>query len=175
MRILLIGLPTSGKSFVGKELSEKLNLYFVDQDEYMQKSFSDFEYYRELFTQDNLINSAHKISSLNDVVVASSDAFGTIANASNIFDITIYLDISEELFTENIIKARKSPYTNTNKRIRLVYENDNFNDIKNRENIKEEFDKCRPHYKLNADYTFSFSSSEELFKLPDIILNVIKS
>ena len=39
MRIVLVGMPASGKTTLGLELSEKLNLKFIDSDAYIESKF----------------------------------------------------------------------------------------------------------------------------------------
>jgi len=87
MNIALIGMPASGKTSVGKALSQKLNKTFVDSDEEIVKTenkeipviFSEFgeSYFRAV--EKNVI---HDISMLNSKVISTGG--GAVLNPENI-------------------------------------------------------------------------------------------
>ena len=86
MRIYLIGMPGSGKSTLGKRLSEELNYEYIDMDNYIEKKacmfvdeiFSRYgeEYFRELEK-----NTLKDFLSLDNVVIATGG--GVIKNKNN--------------------------------------------------------------------------------------------
>lgn len=84
--IVLIGMPGSGKTTIGKELSKKLSMNFIDVDSYIEENenmsiSSMFEISEEYFRR---IESKYieKISKLNFTVIATGG--GVIKNENNI-------------------------------------------------------------------------------------------
>lgn len=84
--IVLIGMPGSGKTTIGKELSKKLSMNFIDVDSYIEEnekmSISDmFEISEEYFRQIEKKYIA-KLSKLNSTVIATGG--GVVKNENNI-------------------------------------------------------------------------------------------
>ncbi len=84
--IVLIGMPGSGKTTIGYELSKKLDMNFIDVDSYVEEneksSISDmFEISEEYFRR---IESKYieELSKLNSTVIATGG--GVIKNENNI-------------------------------------------------------------------------------------------
>lgn len=84
--IVLIGMPGSGKSTIGYELSKKIAMNFIDLDSYIEQnekmSISEmFEISEEYFRQ---IESKYiaKLSKLNSTVIATGG--GVVKNHNNI-------------------------------------------------------------------------------------------
>ncbi len=84
--IVLIGMPGSGKTTIGYELSKKLDMNFIDADSYVEEneksSISDmFEISEEYFRR---IESKYieELSKLNSTVIATGG--GVIKNENNI-------------------------------------------------------------------------------------------
>jgi len=84
--IVLIGMPGSGKTTIGYELSKKLDMNFIDVDRYMEENEKSsignmFEISEEYFRE---IESKYieKLSKLNSTVIATGG--GVIKNENNI-------------------------------------------------------------------------------------------
>lgn len=90
--IVLIGMPTAGKSTIGKVLAKALNREFFDVDELIvsdtNKSISDIfledgeDFFR--FKESEII---HKLAALNNSVIASGG--GSILDEKNIFNLKL--------------------------------------------------------------------------------------
>ncbi len=100
MRFYLIGMPASGKSTLGLELSKRLGYEFIDMDHYIEKEafmFVDeiFEAYGEKFFRDLETNTLKELMKLDNVVIATGG--GIVLNKANkrLMDgKVIYLDVS---------------------------------------------------------------------------------
>ena len=100
MRIYLIGMPASGKSTLGRELSKRLGYSFIDMDHYIEKEafmFVDeiFEAYGEKFFRDLETNTLKELATMDNVVIATGG--GIVLNKANkgLMDgRIIYLDVS---------------------------------------------------------------------------------
>lgn len=84
--IVLIGMPGSGKTTIGKELSKKLSMNFIDVDSYIEEnekmSISDMfkiseEYFRQIENKYII-----KLSKLSSTIIATGG--GVIKNENNI-------------------------------------------------------------------------------------------
>ncbi|HCX61908.1 MAG TPA: shikimate kinase [Clostridiales bacterium] len=84
--IVLIGMPGSGKTAIGKELSKKLNMSFVDMDEMIEakegKSITEIfksgeKYFRKLET-----DCAKELGSKNSLVISTGG--GVVKRKENI-------------------------------------------------------------------------------------------
>ena len=87
MNIVLVGMPSCGKSTIGKKLAERLNKYFVDTDEYIV-SCDGREIPRifqedgeEIFRQKEC-DAVIEIAKNNSAIVATGG--GVVLNESNI-------------------------------------------------------------------------------------------
>ena len=75
MKIYLIGMPGCGKSTLGKRLAEKLNLDFIDMDNYIEKQacmFIDeiFEAYGEKYFRELETNTMREFMNLDNVIIS---------------------------------------------------------------------------------------------------------
>jgi shikimate kinase len=117
MKFFLIGLPGSGKTTLGKQLAEKLNLPFVDLDLEIEKLES--KTVQEIFAQkkENYFREAESkllknfCSSKNDFVMATgggAPCFFDNMNLMNQSGKTIFLDVSA---SEIAIRLQKTNLT----------------------------------------------------------------
>ena len=110
MRIFLIGLTGSGKTTLGKQLAKKLDLPFVDLDEYIitkeKRSVAD------IFSQDgeahfrNLETEAiREIIKMKDVLVSTGGGaacFHDNMTIMNISGLTIFLDVPTPVIAQRL-------------------------------------------------------------------------
>ena len=87
MNIALIGMPASGKTTVGKELSEKLNKNFVDSDDEIVKAENKeileiFEKFGEDYFRNIEKNVIKELSILNSQIISTGG--GAVLNPENI-------------------------------------------------------------------------------------------
>ncbi|MFK4784524.1 shikimate dehydrogenase [Fusobacterium sp. MFO224] len=134
INIILIGMPGSGKSYIGKKLAERLNREFIDSDEYLQnlekKSISELfqvgeEYFRQAETK-----TIRKISLEKNKIISTGG--GVIKNYENIEllkknGIIIFLNRPLEKIIEDIdidsrpllLKGKEQIYNIYNQRLKL--------------------------------------------------------
>lgn len=117
MKLILIGFMGVGKTSVGKKLSEKLNLKFIDTDYEIEKSenktisqiFEDYgeRYFRTLETKilKSSIKEENIIISTGGGIITNEENYKILKNEKNV----IFLDAS----TKTIIRHL---YDETNKR-----------------------------------------------------------
>ena len=100
VRIYLIGMPGSGKSTLGKELSKKLGYDFIDMDSYISKEagmFIDeiFEAYGEKFFRDLETNTLKELLNVDNCVIATGGGIVLNRKHKKLMDgKKIYLDVS---------------------------------------------------------------------------------
>lgn len=109
--IVLIGMPGSGKSTIGKELAKKLNMKFVDVDSYIEEKYNRtiskiFADFGENFFRLKETEACKEVALMKNVVVATGG--GVVKNKKNIDllksnGIIIYIDRS----IDNIFKDLK--------------------------------------------------------------------
>ncbi|MBI3502834.1 MAG: AAA family ATPase [Bacteroidetes bacterium] len=115
MKIFLIGYMGSGKSTVGKKLSCKLNLDFIDFDNYIEnqtgKTISEIfekdgeekfrsmehEYLKEIFKKENAVTS----------LGGGTPCFNNTIELINRNGISIYIEMTVDALVQRLIKARK--------------------------------------------------------------------
>ncbi|HHD2753468.1 TPA: shikimate kinase [Clostridium perfringens] len=106
--VLLIGMPGSGKTTIGRELSKALKMNFVDIDEFIEKSIG--KEIKELFDQGEEVfrdlesKSCELLSTLKSVVISSGG--GVITKEENMSNfeefITIFINRPLDLIMEDI-------------------------------------------------------------------------
>lgn len=106
--VLLIGMPGSGKTTIGRELSKALKMNFVDIDEFIEKSIG--KEIKELFDQGEEVfrdlesKSCELLSTLKNVVISSGG--GVITKEENMSNfeefITIFINRPLDLIMEDI-------------------------------------------------------------------------
>ena len=86
MNIVLVGMPGSGKSTIGKALSEKLGKDFVDTDDIIRQEYGDisliFEKHGEAYFRDVESEAVKKAAFLNNTVIATGG--GAILRDENV-------------------------------------------------------------------------------------------
>jgi len=97
--IVLVGMPSCGKSTIGKILSEKLNKEFIDTDQLIVEKYGDipsiFTNFGEKVFRDYEKEIIERVSKLNNKVIATGG--GAVLNKENIISlkhnsIIIYID-----------------------------------------------------------------------------------
>ncbi len=116
MKIYLIGLPGCGKSTLGRQLSKKLNIPFIDLDTAIEqresKEVKDIfkqkgeDYFRKVESE-----TLKRISEgLADFIMATgggAPVFFDNMEFMNSFGQTVFLDVPPRVITERIVKADK--------------------------------------------------------------------
>jgi len=116
MRIFLIGFMASGKSTIGKKLASKLNLSFVDLDEYIEKKWDStirFLMYEKGADGFRLIEKealSEVIKKFEDAVISTGG--GTpcfFDNMKNMRDngTTIYIEVDLPTLVSRLMNAKK--------------------------------------------------------------------
>lgn len=114
MRIYLIGYMASGKTTLGKELSHKLGLSFLDLDKYLEKKY--FKTIPQIFDEEGesgfrLKEQAclHEVSEFEDVVIATGGGapcfFDNMA-VMNQSGICIFLDVEAEELALRLLASK---------------------------------------------------------------------
>lgn len=106
--VLLIGMPGSGKTTIGRELSNVLKMNFLDIDEFIEKSTG--KEVKELFAQGEEVfrdlesKSCELLSTLKNVVISSGGGIITREeNMSNFKEfITVFINRPLDLIMDDI-------------------------------------------------------------------------
>ncbi|HKM93288.1 MAG TPA: shikimate kinase [Prolixibacteraceae bacterium] len=114
MRIFLIGYMGSGKSMVGKELAQKLNLHFIDMDDYIEERncksipqiFADDgeEGFRKLEQK-----ALHELSEFENVVIATGGGAPCFFDNMEVIKRSgrsIYLKASARIIAERLKESK---------------------------------------------------------------------
>lgn len=114
MRIFLIGYMGSGKSMVGKELAQKLNLHFIDMDDYIEER--NCKSIPQIFADDGEEGfrkmeqkALHELSEFENVVIATGggapcffDNMEVIKHSGR----SIYLKATARIIAERLIESK---------------------------------------------------------------------
>lgn len=115
MKIFLIGLPGCGKSTLGKQLAEKLNIPFVDLDSEIEKSIgipikNIFKKYGESFFRKEESEQLHKFGDGSDDFVMATGGgvpvFFDNMKFMNQRGRTIFLDVPAREISQRILKTK---------------------------------------------------------------------
>lgn len=107
MRIYIIGLPSSGKTTLGKPVADKMNLDLIDLDHFIEEkegcSISDiFKYQGEDYFRGIEKSALYEVSKKNNVIIATGGGvpcFFDNMKFMNKQGLTLFLDVSvDELF-----------------------------------------------------------------------------
>ncbi len=130
MNIALIGMPASGKTSVGKVLSEKLSKNFIDSDEEIVKTENKiipniFSEFGESYFRDVEKNVIHNISMLNSQIISTGG--GAVLNPENIENLkgnarVYFLDRPLEMLITTSDRPLSSNRTDLEKRYNERYE-----------------------------------------------------
>ncbi|MEL7648959.1 MAG: shikimate kinase [Sedimentibacter sp.] len=126
--IVLIGMPGSGKSTIGKLLSQNLDMNFIDMDEYIERS--EQKSIKELFAQgeycfrDAETRCAKKLSSVKSHVLAAGG--GIVIRKENIDflkknSVIIFLNRPVEKIIQDIDCGTRPLLANGAKRLYDLY------------------------------------------------------
>ncbi len=157
MKLYLIGMPLSGKSVIGSALAEKLNLEFVDLDDYIETKVEKTIY--ELIKKDEGIFRILETDALIDLVVKDNILIatggGTVNNRDNkklMNGTIIYLDTPLSVLESRLDGSYVRPLL--------------------RKNTLQELLEQRIHqYRYFADYTVKTSTIE---KTVEEIIKILK-
>ncbi|NMA05058.1 MAG: shikimate kinase [Acholeplasmataceae bacterium] len=147
MKLYLIGMPLSGKSVIGNALAKRLNLEFVDLDDYIEKKVEKTIY--ELIKKDEGIFRILETDALIDLVVKDNILIatggGTVINRDNkklMNGTIIYLDTPLSVLESRLDGSYVRPLL--------------------RKNTLQELLEQRIHqYRYFADYTIKTTTIEE--------------
>ena len=163
-RIFLIGYMGAGKTTLGKVLARRLNLSYVDTDNYIEKRYH--KKISEIFATEGegrFRDIEHRIllevSEFEDVVVSTGGGlpcFNDNMSTMNNCGITIYLETSEQELAARL---------QVSKNVRPVLKNRSGSELV--DFIKENLDKRRPFYerakiRFNAEQMYTESDVEVL-------------
>ena len=119
MIIMLIGMPTSNKSNIAKELESDIDLNFtlININDYIEKKFINIEIKNinfKLYDHPDNINYTKLINDVNDKKSNGVILYGNSIDSNKIKDITIdfsyFFDIKPSLLKNNLIKKKKLPF-----------------------------------------------------------------
>jgi hypothetical protein len=119
MIIMLIGMPTSNKSNIAKELESDIDLNFtlININDYIEKKFINIEIKNinfKLYDHPDNINYTKLINDVNDKKSNGVILYGNSIDTNKIKDITIdfsyFFDIKPSLLKNNLIKKNKLPF-----------------------------------------------------------------
>ncbi|WP_456395193.1 shikimate kinase [Desulfurobacterium sp.] len=139
MKITLIGFMGAGKTTIGKELAEKLNVPFIDIDKEIEKNLSlpipeIFEKLGETFFRKTEIETFKAITTrFNNVIVSSGGGMPAFDKNMEILkenSVTIYLKADFETLWSRIKNDSNRPLVKLGK-----------------DRVKELFEKRKPFYK----------------------------
>lgn len=132
-KILLIGMPSCGKSSIGKIISNETNLNFIDMDEYIEKEEETkistiFDKFGETYFRNLETKASKTLSKMNNVVISSGG--GIILKKINIdyfkengfYTIFINRDIDNILNTKDLQSDRPLLKDDKNKIYKLYQE-----------------------------------------------------
>ena len=115
--IILIGMSGCGKTTVGKALSEKLGMKFIDTDEKIEKEeelstssifkLKGEKYFRDL--EKKIIEESHNIENTVIATGGGMAVFQDNINKLKKIGYTIFLRVKEETFLERILEDKKRP------------------------------------------------------------------
>ena len=116
MRVFLIGFMASGKSSVGKKLASKINLPFVDLDDYIEEKYNatirlliyekGMDTFREI-EKNSLDELIHKYE---DVVISTGGGTPCFFNSMELMKskgVTIYLEVDIPILVDRLIHSKK--------------------------------------------------------------------
>jgi len=116
MKYFLIGFMGSGKSLIGEKLSEKLNLKYIDLDNFIEKSenrtISDIfnntgeAYFREL--EERYLTEIIKEDNILVSTGGGTPTFNNLIDTMNDNGETIYLECSSEILYKRLQKGKEN-------------------------------------------------------------------
>jgi len=169
MNIVLIGLPSSGKTSVGKKLATKLNFDFIDIDDLISKIHkinkkenhnvqTIYQKYGKNYFREIEKRAIKKVKTFENCVIATGG--GAIENKKNAEILRennkiIFLDCNIDILLKRI----------ENQPARPIFEKSNPSDL-----LKEISEKRTPLYKKLSDKTIDVSSNS----IDEIVNNILE-
>ena len=123
-RICLIGMPGSGKSTIGKQLSKKLKYSFFDTDEEIEKKEKTkikniFSKMGEVYFRSVETTIFNKLMSKNKIVISTGGGL-IIENLEKLkLSLNIYLYCNQSILTERASRNNLRPLLNKNTSIQI--------------------------------------------------------
>lgn len=116
MKIFLVGYMASGKSTLGRKLAGRMNMGFLDTDEWItQRSGKSirliFEEHGESAFREWEAQALQAISTMDDIVVATGGGlpcFNHAMDQLNSTGITLYLKAAPDLLVERIVAEKEN-------------------------------------------------------------------
>lgn len=116
MKVFLIGFMASGKSSVGKKLANKLNLPFIDLDDYIEEKYNTtirllmYDKGQDVFREIERDTLNEIINKFNDVVVSTGG--GTPCFFDNMKKMkeageTVYLEVDIPTLVDRLMHSKK--------------------------------------------------------------------
>ena len=128
MNLVLCGFMGSGKSTVGKILSESLNIDFIDLDDYIvEKRNMNIPYIFENYGEKNFRKSEEQavknVSKLNNIIISLGG--GTVINEKNVLTLKqngkiVFLNISAEECYNRLKNNKSRPLLNTDDKFKKI-------------------------------------------------------
>lgn len=116
MRIFLIGFMASGKSTVGKKLAKKLNLPFIDLDDYIEEKYNatirlliydkGMDKFREI-EKESLETLINKHENIVISTGGGTPCFFDNINLMNNSGVTIYLEVDIHTLVDRLMYAKQ--------------------------------------------------------------------
>jgi shikimate kinase len=126
--VALIGFMGSGKSVVGKLLSNKLNFHFIDLDSHIEKELG--KSIARIFSEEGEASfRAHETRALDEVIKASRSVVscggGIILSEANTAKlkqnaITVYLKASQRVLHSRLSHSRNRPLLKNGDRMKII-------------------------------------------------------
>lgn len=146
MNIILCGFMGSGKTTIGKALSKRLNMRFIDLDDYIvEKRKMDIQYIFKMYGEENFRKSetqaAKNISKMDNCIISLGG--GTVINQKNVEilktnGVIVFLNISANEVYKRLKHNNSRPLLQTNDKLTK---------------IKEMLSSRMPYYQKAADFT----------------------
>ncbi|MBX2965415.1 MAG: AAA family ATPase [Cyclobacteriaceae bacterium] len=116
MKIFLVGLPGSGKTTLGKQLAQRLNVSFIDLDEAIEEISG--KNVKEIFSTEGETSFREKESSIlhqliqqeNDFVMATGGGAPCFHNGIGVMNnagVTVFLDVSVTAIEQHMQEEEK--------------------------------------------------------------------
>jgi len=122
-RVVLVGFPGCGKSTIGAQLAEQLNLQFIDLDKAIEEKYHAtiphiFEKYGEFVFRKCEFQTLCECLELDNVLIATGGGAPCSDEAIRLINeksISIYIKLTEEQLVERLLNSKKKRPLTQNK------------------------------------------------------------